>query len=117
MNKMEIINDHSFKIRTFGNLVSNLRKTLDLTQENFGKLIMISRITAIKVEKIEDVKELSDDLLFRLNHLSFRLMANEKFDDLVRFSAEKVYDITYAALSERMIDNIDSLVLKLIVKN
>lgn len=72
---------------------------------------MISRITTIRIERIEDVKELSDDLLFRLNHLSFRLMTNKKFDDLVRLSAEKVYSITYATLSERMIDNIDSTVL------
>lgn len=117
MNKMEVINEHSFKIRTFGNLVSNLRKTLDLTQEDFGKLIMISRITTIKVEKIEDVKELSDDLLFRLNHLSFRLMTNKRFDDLVRLSAERVYNITYATLSERISYNVGSPVLKLIVKN
>lgn len=116
MNKIQDINDHSFKIRTFGNLVSNLRKILDLTQEDFGKLIMISRITTIKVEKTGDVKELTDDLLFRINHLSLRLMTNEKFDDLVRFSAEKVYDITYAELSERIIDTIDSHVSKLIVK-
>lgn len=77
---------------------------------------MISRITTIKVEKIGDVKELTDDLLFRLNHLSSRLKTNEKFDDFVRFSAEKVYDITYVELSERIIDIIDSPVLKLIVK-
>jgi len=115
MNDIKDLNKIDFKIRTFGNLISNLRKTLNLTQENFGKLIMISRITAIKIEKIEDVKELSDDLLFRLNHLSFRLMNNETFDNLVKFCAEKVYDITYATLSERMINNMDSPVLKLII--
>lgn len=38
MNKMKVINEHIFNIGTFGNLVSNLRKTLDFTQEVFGKL-------------------------------------------------------------------------------
>ena len=117
MNKIEVTNEHDFKVRNFGNLVSKLRKKLDLTQEEFSKIIMISRVTTVKVEKVEDVKELSDDLLFRLNFLSFRLMTNKRFDDLVRLSAEKVYNITYTTLSERIIDNVDSPFLKSIVKS
>ena len=31
MNKIEVTNEHDFKVRNFGNLVSKLRKTLDLT--------------------------------------------------------------------------------------
>ena len=88
-----------------------------MTQEDFAKIIMISRVTTVKVEKAEDVKKLSNDLLFRLNYLSFRLMTNKRFDDLVRLSAEKVYNITYTTLSERIIDNVDSPFLKSIVKS
>ena len=117
IKKMESTNYCSFKIRTFGNLLSNLRKSLDLTQEDFGKLILISRVTAVKIERFEDVNELSDHLLFRLNHLSFRLMSNENFDDFVMLCAEKVYNITYDELSKRMIDNTDNMILNLIIKN
>ena len=117
MNKTEIISGNNFKNRTFGQLVFNFRKTLNLTQEDFGKLIMISRVTTLNIEKLEDVKELSDDLLFRLNHLSYRLMTNENFDDLVKFSAEKVYNITYVSICERINNNIDNQALKIFIKN
>lgn len=117
MKEIESFSENSFKIRSFGNLVSNFRKTLDLTQEDFGKLIMISRITIIKLEIIEDVVELSDDLLFRLNHLSARLMTNENFDDLVRFSAKKVYDSTNDTLAKRISNTINGPVLELIKKS
>lgn len=111
------IDERSFKSENFGVMVLKFRKALGLTQEDFGKIMMLTRRTIIKIEQLEDFSELSDDLLFRLNHLSFRLMINEKFDDLVRFRANEVYNATYSILIEKIIDDNDKSTVKLIKKN
>ncbi len=107
----------NFKNSSFGNLVSKFRHALDLTQEEFGKLIMITRVTVLKIEKTEDIRELSDDLLFRIHYLSSRMMINEKIDEFVRLSAEKIYDTTSITLAERIYNNIDNTDLKQAIKN
>lgn len=107
----------NFNELNFGNLITNFRKNLNLTQEEFGSLILTSRITTIKIEKIKNVIELSDDLLLRINYLTARLASSEKFDESVKLMATNIYNITSKTLAERITNNITSPVLKLIINH
>lgn len=78
---------------------------------------MTTRVTIIRIEKTEDIKELSDDLLFRIYYLSSRMIINEGIDEFIRFSARKIYDITSITLVERITNNIDSRDLKQAMKH
>jgi len=101
----------------FGFLVSAFRNSFDLTQKELGNLLRLSRASVNRLEQIEDIKEVSDDLLFRFYYLTSRIMTSEIFDEIIKINAKKLYDIISITLFERLNDKADSFTLRLILRN
>jgi len=59
---------------TIGQKIRILRNLLKLTQEEFATHLQVSRVTMLKIEKLQSVDDLSSDTAFRLYYLTSKII-------------------------------------------
>lgn len=84
-----------------GKEIKILRSLLEMTQEDFAKLILLNRVTLSKLEKAEKDEDISDEMVFRLYYLTKTIIENPSYAPYVRGRATKIYEIISDILKRR----------------
>lgn len=84
-----------------GMLISVFRKSLNLTQENFGNILSIHRTVITKLEKRDKIEDLPIDYLFRFYFLADRIYLDKRTNANMKSYARKLREVSSLELNRR----------------
>lgn len=76
-----------------GKEIKILQELLDITQDDMAKMVFISRATLIKLEKVKNIEEITDNILFKLYYATERFNENQNIPEYARKKALELNNI------------------------